>query len=81
MQEVEVCVRKTETLITFFLVQHGERLHQLMFGTLNHAHPGFAFFLKRSEQTKKKKGYDYNHVVSHMQIHLLRLQIHRPVHR
>lgn len=47
------CVTKTERLITFFLVQHSERLHQLMFGTLHQSQPSFAFFLKCSEQTKK----------------------------
>lgn len=44
---------KTESLITFFLIQHSERLHQLMFGTLHQSQPSFAFFLKRSEQTNK----------------------------
>lgn len=50
-----VCETKTERLITFFLIQYSERLHQLMFGTLHQSQPSFAFFLKRSEQTKKKR--------------------------
>lgn len=52
-----VCVWQKHRLITFFLVQHSERLHQLMFGTLYQSQPGFAFLLKRSEQTKKKKWF------------------------
>lgn len=50
---VRECVTKTERLITFFLVQHSERLHQLMFGTLHQSQPSFAFFLKCSEQQRK----------------------------
>lgn len=59
-----MCVTKTERLITFFLVQHSERLHQLMFGTLHQSQPSFAFFLKRSAQTKKKNGYSYSITMS-----------------
>lgn len=35
--------------LTLLLLQHRERLEQLVFGTLHHAQPGFAFILKRSE--------------------------------
>lgn len=52
-----VCVWQKHRLITFFLVQHGERLHQLVFGTLYQSQPGFAFLLKRSEQTKEEKWF------------------------
>lgn len=62
-KQVCVCVWQKHRLITFFLVQHSERLHQLMFCTLYQSQPGFAFLLKRSEQTKKKNGSSYNHVV------------------
>lgn len=41
--------------LTFFLVQHTERLQQLMFGTLHHAQPGLAFILKRSEVTNSEE--------------------------
>ena len=41
--------------LTFFLMQHIEWLQQLMFGTLHHAQPGFAFLLKRPEETNKRR--------------------------
>lgn len=49
-----VCVKDRE-VFTFFLIQHSEWLHQLMFSTLHHSQSSLAFFLKRSEQTKKKR--------------------------
>lgn len=39
--------------LAFLLVQHGERLQQLMLGTLHHTQPGLGFVLKCSEDVKK----------------------------
>lgn len=41
-------------VLTLFLLQYSEGLHQLMFGTLHHPQPGLCFILKRSEDNGKK---------------------------
>lgn len=38
---------------TFFLMQHTERLQQLMLSTFHHAQPRLSFILKRSEKIKE----------------------------
>lgn len=37
--------------LTLFLMQHIERLQQLMLGTLHYTQPGLAFILKCSAET------------------------------